>query len=129
MPPKRKISRSKRGRKGTISKKRKAAKETIKRELPKIFIKSEEISVPAQGKKGETVVKSELPGRSIKSEKPSVPTQAPNEESKREPSVDKNRVVYQDPQPTVPEGHKIIHVLRHFRAWHKYYLLSSELMY
>ena len=122
MPPKRKTSRSKRGRKGTIAKKRETLKESIKRKFPRNASKAEELSVLAQAKVQETVikaVKSELRGRSIKSETPSVPTRASSEGPWNGPTVDSKRVGYQDPEPTVPEGHKIIHVLRHFRAWHK----------
>lgn len=29
---------------------------------------------------------------------------------------------FNDPPPPIPEGHKLVHLVRHCRAWHKYYL-------
>ena len=92
MPRKRKISCSKRGRKRTIAKKRETVKEAVKRELP---------------------------GKPIKSEEPSIPARVSVEASNEAQNVDEKRDVYRYPQPTIPKGHKIIHILRHFRAWHK----------
>jgi hypothetical protein len=40
-------------------------------------------------------------------------------ESKQNIKDEENSLATLFPPPPVPEGHKVVHVLRHFRAWHK----------
>jgi hypothetical protein len=80
----------------------------------------------SKSKKRKTVGKSD-PHQSleatIKSETDAVPDQRSDRTLKPE-EVDEDYYRSLFPQPTVPEGHKVVHVLRHFRAWHKYILTA-----
>jgi hypothetical protein len=81
----------------------------------------------SKSKKPKTVGKSDShqsPEATIKSETDAVPDQRSDKTLKPEEVDDEDYYMTFFPQPTVPEGHKIVHVLRHFRAWHKYILIA-----